>query len=132
MVNKNKIKKSQSFSADILIVTVLVLFGALFIVMNQLNEQREADLAVRAEEAEQQSRVLFDSFKESNIIDFENNLNIELLSSINQEELRNTLGIRNDFAIVFEREGKLIKIDPDNNVTCIGSSKIVVNDVPCR
>lgn len=132
MVKINKNQKGQSFSADVLIVVVLVLFGALFIVMNQINEQREADLAIKAEEAEQQSKILFDSFKDSEVIDFENNLNMEMLMSMDQDELRNTLGVRNDFAVVFEKEGYLIKIDPDNNITCLGSSKIVVNGVPCR
>ena len=34
--------------------------------------------------------------------------------------------------IVFEKDGKLVKIDPENNLNGIGSGDIIVNDEPCK
>lgn len=128
---KNK-KNGQTFSIDIIIVIIIILFGVLFLVINQINTQRGDDLNIIRQEALIQSDLLFSNLKKDGIIGSSNEVNLELLLQLDQEELRNQLGLGAEFAIVFERDGKLIKIDPDNNVTCVGSSNIIVNGLPCR
>lgn len=130
MVSK---KKSQSFSTDILVVVIIVLFGALFIVMNKINDTEEGPaIDQKYEQASLQANQIYDSLKKTEVIDEENKVDVERLLSVNDEDLKKQLGIQGKFCIVFEKDGKLVKIDPDNNVNGIGSDDIVVNGVPCR
>ncbi len=68
----------------------------------------------------------------NSIIDSGNNIELKDLQSLDINELKEELNIQGDVAFVFEKDGKLIKIDAENNVNCIGSSKIIVNGVPCK
>jgi len=127
-----KSKKVQSFSTDILVVVVIILFGFLFLVMNKINTEQSVDINVRYEQADVDSKAIFDSFKSNEILDSENKVDVKKLMSMDQNQIKEDLGIRNDFAIVFEKDGKLVKIDPENNINCIGSSDIIINEVSCN
>ncbi len=130
MVKKSK--KSQSFSTDILVVVVIILFGILFLVMNKINTSQDVDLNQKYAEADTNSKAIFNNFKSNQILDDENKVNMEKILTLDKNKLREELGIKSDFAIVFEKDGKLVKIDPENNVNCIGSSNIIINGVSCK
>lgn len=130
MENKNKL--GQAFSADVLIVVVIVLFGVLFIVMNKINSMEVDNIDKIYDEASLDSKAILSGLKEKQIIDSENKVDSQKLLSLNEEELKEELGIRNDFAIVFEKDGKLIKLDSQTNITCLGSPNILVNGVACK
>ncbi len=129
MVNK---KKAQAFSADILVVVVIVLFGALFLVLNKISEEQNEDLQEKVKLASTQSTYIIDELKKKGIIDDDNNVDINLLMAEDLEQIRLDAGVSNEFAIVFEKEGNLVKIDPSNNVNCLGSDKIQVNGETCK
>ena len=59
-------------------------------------------------------------------------LQVDKLLALEEGELRNELGIKNKFCIVFEKDGNLVKIDPENNLNGIGSEDLIVNDEPCK
>ncbi|MDA3855440.1 MAG: hypothetical protein PF569_04225 [Candidatus Woesearchaeota archaeon] len=124
-------KKCQAISTDILVVIVVVLFGALFLVATKVNNTSDVDVDALYAEASVYSNAIVDEFKNTEIIDEENNIQVENLLQIDIEQLREELNIRDDFCIVFEKDGNLVKIDSDSNVTGVGSSSIIVNDVPC-
>lgn len=128
--NKNKI--GQSFSADILVVIVVLLFGVLFLVMSKINTAENKNIEVKYDEAAVDSKVIVDSLKLSGVLDSENNVNIEKLLLIDDQQIKADSGVKNDFAIVFEKDGKLVKIDSDKGVNCVGSPDIIVNGVPCK
>ena len=114
--NKKMVKKAQSFSADILVVIVIVLFGALFLVINKISEEQNEDLLEKAREANLESKEILDYFRVSGILDEDNNINIDQLISADLDSIKEELGIKNEFAIVFEKNGKLVKIDPASNL----------------
>ena len=129
MVNKNK---AQAFSADILVVVVIVLFGALFLVMNKIDQEQQEDLQKRAEQAAQESQIIVNELKTMNVIDQNNRINTNDFLSLNEEELKRKLNLQNDFAIVFEKNGNLVQIDSEKGITCVGSSSIKVNGKACE
>lgn len=134
MVSKYKSKKGQGFSMDIMIVVVVLLFGVVFLVASKLGDTQDnsENFDNLQEKASEQSRVIVDELKSNDIIDSNNNIAVENLLSMDVQHLKEELNIKNDFCIVFERDGKLVRIDPDNNVNGIGSDKIIVNDIPCK
>ena len=125
-------KKAQSFSADILVVIVIVLFGALFLVINQISETNDDNLEQKARNANLESKEVYEELKVQGVLDGQSNVDINKLISSDMAEIKEELGIENEFAIVFEKDGKLVKIDPATNLNCKGSSKIIVNNEPCR
>ena len=133
MASNKKIKKGQSLSADILVVMVIVFFGILFVVLNQINKlESSEDLNLIREQAAYESDLLFNKLKTNQVLNSKNEIDAERLLNMNHEQIREELGIGSDFAIVFEKNGNLIKIDPENEINCIGSSEILVNGIPCR
>ena len=126
-------KKAQSFSTDIVIVVVIILFGALFLVINKINDvENNENFEQVYQKASSNSKVIVENLKSKRVIDEENKVNIELLKSIDEQALKEELGITGDFAIAFEKEGKLVRIDTEENINCIGSSKIIVNGQNCK
>ncbi|MCA9497163.1 MAG: hypothetical protein KC589_09535 [Nanoarchaeota archaeon] len=129
----NKLKKGQSYSTDILVVVIIILFGALFLVMNKVNDtQEDINLNVKYEKASIESKMIVDHLKENQIMDSENKVDVDRLLAMDEVQLKEELGLENDFAIVFEKDGKLVKMDPESNVNCIGSSRIIVNGEACQ
>lgn len=129
-----KEKKSQTFSADLLIVIVIVLFGVLFLVVQKTQSLSDegALFEEKYEEASEKTKVIVTELKQKEVLSQENEVDIEKLLQLDEKQLKEELGISGDFAIVFEKDGKLVKIDPENDVTCIGSNKIIVNDEVCK
>ena len=134
MVELNGGRRGQTFSADILVVVVVVLFGALFMVVNNLSST-SSDLDsvdnLHAQAAEQ-AEIIVQSLRAKNIIDSENQVDVERLLSLDEEQIRSELNLRGDFGIVFEKDGKLVKIDPSGDINCVGSKSIIVNGKPCK
>lgn len=130
---KNQNKKGQSLSTDILVVVVIVLFGALFLVMNQINTQQQGpSFEEKYAMASQDAKIVVDNLKSGGVIDSENVVDLDKLLILDETTIKNELGIKNDFCIVFEKDGNLVKIDPENGVNGIGSQEIIVNGVPCK
>ena len=125
-------KTGQALSADILVVVVIVLFGTLFLVMNQINVVGNPNPDELANQGKVESKAIVDFLKTDDILAEDNNVDVERLLQVDQQSIRENLGVKSEFAIVFEKDGKLIKIDPENNVTCVGSSNIIVNGIPCK
>lgn len=128
-INNNK---AQNFSADILVVVIIILFGVIFLVINKINQENEGNLNELVDEATVESKIIYDNLIEKEILNSESKVDVDKLLSLSEAEIKEELNIKNDFAIVFEKDGKLVKIDPENNITCVGSSEIIVNNVPCK
>lgn len=132
-MGKVKINKiGQSFSADILVVVVILLFGVLFLVMSKIDSSQTKDIEVKYEEATVDSNIVVENLKTTNVLDSENNVNIEKLLLVDDAQMKLDLGIKNDFCITFEKDGKLVKIDSEKGINGIGSSDIIINGVPCK
>jgi len=130
---KNNQRKGQTFSTDIIVVIVIILFGALFLVMNKINTIENVDnINTINEKATENSKVIFEKLKNDEILDSENKVDVDHLLQLSGDELKDELGIDGDFAIVFEKNGNLVKIDPINDVNCIGSESIIVNGQACK
>ncbi len=133
-INDKKIgRKGQTFSADIMVVIVILLFGALFLLMNNLDNDNvsKRDVDTVYEQSSEDSKLIFEELKTKNYLDQENNVNLKELQTIDVNKIKEDLNIKGKFCIVFEKDGNLVKIDPENNVNGIGDSEIIVNDVPC-
>ena len=131
MVNKKNNKKGQAISVDLVIVMALVLFGALFVVFTKINDQEDENFEEVVKKSEVISDAVFTSLQEEGIIEENNAINVERLSQLDEEELRTELGISQDFAIAFEKDGKLIYIDSVQNLSCLGTDKIIINGNNC-
>lgn len=132
IVNKNQ-KKSQSFSVDILVVVAILLFGVIFLIANKISDadNNEKKVQLIEEKAEEQSNRIALELKNKQILDSQNNIEVGKLLQLNVQELKEDLNIDNDFCIVFEKDGNLVKIDSENNIHGIGSDKIIVNGQNC-
>ena len=130
---KQNNKKAQSFSTDILVVVIILLFGVLFLIANQISNKEDSSKQIDnlVDKASTDSRLLIEELKNSEIIDSNNNVDIENLKQVDIEKLKEELNIKSDFCIVFENEGKLVKVDSENNINGIGSENILINEVPC-
>jgi len=127
-----KQNKSQSFSTDIIVVVVIVLFGAIFLIMNQSNNlKNEQTIDVVYKQASKDSKLVVENLKFNKVIDSENKIDTNKLLQMDEANIKEQLGIKNDFAITFEKNGKLVKIDPENNINCIGSKSIIINGQSC-
>ena len=126
-------KKSQSLSTDILVVVVIILFGALFLVLNKINDVENGPTSnEKYTLAAKDSQIIVEELRTRDVLDSEDRVNVDVLMAIDEAELKESLGIKNDFCIVFEKDGKLVKIDPQNDINGIGSENIIVNGVPCN
>ncbi len=133
VLNTYKNKRSQSLSTDILVVVVIVLFGALFLVMNKINDVGSGpEFNEKYELASQNAEIIVDDLKSKGVISSENKVDLDKLILVDEASIRDEFGIVGDFCIVFEKDGKLVKIDPENNINGIGSEDIIVNGVPCK
>ena len=129
MVLKNK--TAQTLSTDLIIVVAFVLLASLFVVFNQINIQQERNFEDIRQESKTVSDSVYNALLTSNIIGRNNDIDLVQLRQINEDEIRQQLNINRDFAIAFEKDGRLIYIDPEEGISCIGSNKIVINDRNC-
>lgn len=129
-LNKNKL--GQVFSTDIVVVVIIVLFGALFLVMNQINQTSDLTPEERYGIAQAESGLVVDNLKTTQIIKEDNSVDVDKLILLSEEEIRTELNLKNKFCIVFEKDGKLVKIDPNSKTYGKGSSDIIVNGEPCK
>lgn len=124
-------KKAQSISIDLIVVVSIVMFGVLFLVFNQINTQEDKQITLLSERSEHVSEQIFISLQDDGIIEDNNVVNVDELIQLSDEELKQELGISGDFAIAFEKDGKLVYIDSVQNISCLGSDKIIVNGKNC-
>ena len=136
MIKKNirkmkKNKAAQILSTDLIIVIAFVLLASLFLVFNQINMQQERNFEDIRQESKTVSDSVYNVLLTSNIIGANNDIDLVQLRQINEEEIREQLNINRDFAIAFEKDGRLIYIDADEGISCIGSNKILINERNC-
>ena len=135
---QNKINKlrenkfGQIFSTDIVVVIIVILFGAIFLVMNQINQKQNLSPEEIYQIAQTESSLVINNLKSTEIINSDNSINVDKLLLLSEEEIREELNLKNKFCIVFEKDGKLVKIDPNSNTFGKGSSDIIVNGEPCK
>lgn len=128
--NNLRNNKAQNMSTDLIVVMALLLFGVLFVVFNQINTQEDRNFSQIQQESKVVSDSIYNSLLSKEIVK-DNKVNLENLKQISEEEIRRELGITSDFAIAFEKDGKLIYIDSEDNTSCIGSNKIKINNQSC-
>lgn len=132
-INKLKSNKfGQIFSTDIIVVIIIVLFGVMFLVMNQINTESELSPEERYQVAQTESSLVINNLKSEEVINEDNSINVDKLILLSEEEIRQKLNLKNKFCIVFEKDGKLVKIDPNSKTYGKGSSDIIVNGEPCK
>ncbi len=125
-------KKAQSFSADLLVVVIVILVAVVFLVAAKIKDiQKGSGLEKTYKDITSESVSLFNYLKSSGIVDEKNTLNVEKLLSLNYEDLKEQLSLKDDFIIVVEKDGKLVKLSPDKDIYCFGSSKLKVNGKEC-
>lgn len=128
---KTKIKKSQIFSMDIIIVTIIILVTIGFLIfgrINSLNNQNSSNSVVE-QKSEEFSKKIIEDLEKSEIISADENIDIDKLKNLDYEELKNKLGIEQDFAIVLEKNNSLLKIEGESY--CIGTDKISIDSQKC-
>ena len=130
-MNKKETKNKELFTfKNAIILIAIIMLIAVFRASITPTESSKSNLEREAETA---LNILSDGDKEvsllvSNVLIEEK---VENLNDMGYEEIKSILGIKNDFCIYFEDiTGNLVKIDGIN--PGIGSSKIHINDVPCK
>jgi hypothetical protein len=129
-LNKNKL--GQIFSTDIVVVIIIVLFGAILLVMNQISQTSQLSPEERYAIAQSESSLVINNLKTNKIIKEDSSIDVDKLILLSEEEIREELNLKNKFCIVFEKNGKLVKIDPNSKTYGKGSSDIIVNGEPCK
>lgn len=126
-------KRGQSFSTDIMVVIIILLFGVLFLVVNKVSDDdNDAKINGLVERVSQESKLIVEELRNSQVIDSSNNVDVESLKQVDLDKLKEDLNIKGDFCIVFEKDGNLVKIDAENNINGVGSENIIVNQIPCQ
>lgn len=127
---RNQIKKREWFNFNKAIALLLIL--ALFIILKTAFTPPKAT-ANLAQEAKIVLSTLTNEYAEISLVD-SNGLIEEKIKNLDQmdyDEIKNILGVENDFCIFFEDvSGNLVKIDDIN--AGIGSDKIYINGNPCE
>ena len=109
---------------------VLLLMLALFVILKTAFTPQKTDLV---QEAEIVLYTLTGGYAKISLIDSNELIEekVENLDQMGYDEIKNILGIKNDFCIFFEdASGNLVKIDGIN--LGIGSNKIYINGNPCK
>ena len=123
-------KKRELFNFDRAIVLLLIL--ALFVILETALTPPEATTELM-QEAEIVLSTLTNGHAKISLVDSDELIEekIENLGQMDCNEIKNILGVKNDFCIFLEdASGNLVKIDGIN--LCIGSNKIYINGHPCK
>lgn len=116
----NMMKKGQTFSIEILIVIAVLLFGVIFLVVNEINSSRE-DIDVIMQRNDEDADRVFNYLEQNNYIDFdEGNDNIIQLKSLDTQAVRQEVGVVDNYVVYVTKGDQLIYIDPKENVTAVG------------
>jgi hypothetical protein len=132
---KMKLKKGQIISLDLIMVVTLVLFVVLFIVIYQISDfnNENKDIKKMEKKAREDSNLIINELKNNNIINNNDEVEISKLSNIDIETLKNDLGLKSDVAIYFEKDGKLVQIDPNLDINCLGNiENFKINGQTCK
>ena len=131
MVRKQTKIKGQAFSADILVVLVVVLFGVLFLVISTISQEEERDIQESVEASERDASLIVGELRTLGIIDESDSLDMSQLIDLDKDAIKEELDIEGEFAIVLEKDGNLVQIDAEQDINCVGSELITVNGVQC-
>ena len=126
-----KKNNAQAISLDLILAIFLftiIMLGFFYIVSTMTGQKTSTVVKVESEYLPRmlEENASLSSFVEGNKIKVSKLYN---LTGKNYTELKNELGIKNDFCIYFvDEEGYLVKI---NNKTGIGSPRFKINNTPC-
>jgi len=126
---EEKNKELFTFKNAIILIAIIMLISVFRAAINPTETNR----IYLEREAETALNILSDEDKEVSLVDSNELIEekIENLNDMGYEEIKSILGVKNDFCIFFEDiTGNILKIDGIN--PGIGSSKIHINDVPCK
>ena len=105
------------------IIAVIIIIKAALTSQTSSLEQEANIVLTKLTDGHQETSLL-----NSNEIDVEK---LRKLDKMDYNEIKDRLGVKNDFCIYFEdTTGNIVKIDNTN--TGIGSGKIYINGQPCR
>ena len=125
-------KKAQSFSLEVMILVVFVMFVGIFFVVFLLDDLGgEDDHEEIIDEMENEEVLIYNELERREIIDQRGEVNLDRLAALDANELRQELGIRSHFAITLEHEDGLVLIDSQEGVDCIGTGEMGVSGNVC-
>ena len=127
-MSKKEAKKREWLNFNKAIVLLLIL--ALFVILKTAFTPQKAELRG---EAEIVLSTLTDGNTKVSLTDSDELIEekIKNLDQMDYDEIKNIIGVKNDFCIFFEdSSGNLVKIDGINPY--IGSNKIYINGYPCK
>jgi hypothetical protein len=119
-------KKGQIFSMEILLVVILLMTTVILIVISQIDTvQQSGDLDARLEANDKEADNIYRYIEENDLLEYDqNNPSLLKLTTIDVNTLKAEAGVRNDFVIYLEKDGKLVKIDPQNNIDLVGNADL--------
>lgn len=117
---------------DVMIVIVILMVTVIFLVIQQTEVTKENNVDEIEEQASKDQQKIVDELKRRDVISAEREVDMGKLTSIDHQQLKRELGIKGDFAIAFEKDNNLVKINPEENITCVGTGKISVNGQDCQ
>ena len=126
-----KKKNTQAISLDLILAVFLfmiIITGVFYIVTNMQKNQGSVTVKIESEYLPNmlEENVTANSILVGNKIQAYKLYN---LTGKNYTDLKNELGMKNDFCIYFvDEEGYLVKI---NNKTGLGSPRFKINNTPC-
>jgi len=135
MAHKKKKRELFSFNNAIILLVILMLFVLLktiFIPAETISLLKEIKVDL-AQEAEIVLDKLTDGLEEISLLSSNELIEekFETLDKMGYDEVKDMLGIENEFCIFLEDvTGNLVKIDDLN--LAIGSDKIYINGIPCK
>jgi len=126
-----KKQKSQAWSMDIMLATIIFV-GTIFFFFLVLNNTQDSKMEELKRDSAQITDSLFSKDNSLGILDDDevNESKLEDLLRQNYTELKQQIGVKNDFCIYLEDEdGNIIFIN--SSFTGVGSDLINVSDIPC-
>jgi hypothetical protein len=124
-------KNTQAISLDLILaifIFMIIMVGFFYIVNNMTGQKTSTVVKV---ESEYLPRMLEENSSSTSFVEG-NKIKVSALYNLtgkNYTELKNELGMKNDFCIYFvDEEGYLVKI---NNKTGLGSPRFKINNTPC-
>ena len=126
------VRKSQILSTDVIIVIIVVLIGLVTFLIYEIDSTKEKELKVTFdEELETSSQKIWEDLLSKGII-VDQNVDVSKMNEINIDQIKQDLSITDDFIIYFEKDEKLVDINPNPGSTCYGDFIAEVNGVYCE
>ncbi len=124
-------KKGQVWSVDAILGVFLFIIISIAVITFSFSRGEEEKAGQLKEEGDK----IYNWLAKDQVINDKqmNPDRIKELAAMDYEDLKTELGVDNDFCLyLVDEEGKLMYIDIENNITGIGSPKVLINGTPCN